>query len=106
MRRDSIPSLLCFAVLAALAAHRANPTFKSVALGAVGGFFAAGLCLWLLGLLLCFFNGAVRKTQGWQGVRGAVSRNFLLIIPYTVLALLADLILGWNASLTLHPLES
>lgn len=100
MRLDSIFSLLCFTVLAALAAHRSNPTIKSVALGAVGGLLVAALCLWLLGTLLWLSNRAVSKVQGWQSVRQAVSRNFLLLIPYTVLALLADLILGWNASLT------
>jgi hypothetical protein len=73
---------------------------KPVAVAAVGGLAAAWLCLWLFGRLLYIFNGAVRQKYGWRGVRQAVGRNFLLIIPYTVLALLADLVLGWNASLT------
>ncbi|MGA2897285.1 MAG: hypothetical protein ABSE27_06785 [Acidobacteriaceae bacterium] len=97
---SSIPALLCFATLAGLAAYRGNPSLKPVAVAAIGGLAAAWLCLWLFGRLLYIFNGAVRQKYGWRGVRQAVGRNFLLIIPYTVLALLADLVLGWNASLT------
>ena len=95
-----IPALLCFATLAGLAAYRGNPSVKPVAVAAIGGLAAAWLCLWLFGRLLYTFNGAVRHKYGWDGIRQAVGRNFLLLIPYTVLALLADTVLGWNASLT------
>jgi hypothetical protein len=95
-----IPALLCLATLAGLAAYRGNPSVKPVAVAAIGGLAAAWLCLWLFGRLLYTFNGAVRHKYGWDGVWGAVGRNFLLLIPYTVLALLADSVLGWNASLT------
>ena len=97
---SAIPALLCFTTLAGLAAYRGNPSLKPVAVAAVGGLVAAWLCLWLFGRLLYTFNGAVRQKYGWKGVRQAVGRNFLLLIPYTVLALLADMVLGWNASLT------
>ena len=95
-----IPALLCLATLAGLAAYRGNPSVKPVAVAAIGGLAAAWLCLWLFGRLLYSFNGAVRHRYGWDGVWQAVGRNFLLLIPYTVLALLADTVLGWNASLT------
>ena len=95
-----IPALLCFATLAGLAAYRGNPSVKPVAVAAIGGLAAAWLCLWLFGRLLYTFNGAVRHKYGWDGISQAVGRNFLLLIPYTVLALLADTVLGWNASLT------
>jgi hypothetical protein len=97
---SSIPALLCFATLAGLAAYRANPSLKPVAVAAVGGLAAAWLCLWLFGGLLYSFNGAVRQKVGWKGVRRTVGRNFLLLIPYTVLAILANTLLGWDASLT------
>ena len=97
---SSIPALLCLATLAGLAAYRANPSLKPVAAATIGGLATAWLCLWLFGRLLYIFNGSVRQKYGWKGVRQAVGRNFLLLIPYTVLALLADRVLGWNATLT------
>jgi hypothetical protein len=101
-QESSLPSriaaLLCFAMLAGLAAHRGNPSTKSVAIAAIGGLAAAWLCLWLFGRLLYTFNGAVRHKYGWDGIWQAVGRNFVLLIPYTVLALLADTVLGWNAT--------
>ena len=97
---SSIPALLCFATLAGLASYRANPSLKPVAVASIGGLAAAWLCLWLFGGLLYSFNGTVRQKVGWKGVRRTVGRNFLLLIPYTVLAILANTVLGWDASLT------
>ena len=97
---SSIPALLCFGVLAGLAAFHGNPALKPVAVAALGGLVAARLCLWLFGRLLFVFNGTVRKKHGWAGVRQVVGRNFMFLIPYTVLALLADRVLGWNATLS------
>jgi hypothetical protein len=97
---STIPALLCFATLAGLAAFRATPTLKPVAVAVIGGLAAAWLCLWLFSRLLYIFNGSVRQKYGWKGVRQAVGRNFLLLIPYTVLAILADRVLGWNVTLT------
>jgi hypothetical protein len=95
-----VAALLCFATLAGLAAYRGNPSVKPVAIAAIGGLVVAWVCLWLFGRLLYAFNGAVRKKYGWEGVWQAVGRNFVFLVPYTVLALLADTVLGWNASLT------
>jgi hypothetical protein len=99
MNRNLIPPLLCFAVLSGLTAHRENPTFKSVAIATLGGALVAWLCLWLLGRLLYVSNSKIRASHGWTAVNETVSRNFLFLIPYTVLALIADQILGWNATL-------
>jgi hypothetical protein len=95
-----IAALLCLATLSGLAAYRGNPSAKPVAVATIGGLAAAWLCLWLFGRLLYTFNGAVRHKYGWDGVWQVVGRNFVFLIPYTVLALLADTVLGWNASLT------
>jgi hypothetical protein len=82
-----------------LAAYRGNPSLKPVAVATIGGLIAAWLCLWLFGRLLYIFNGPVRQQYGWKVFRKTVGRSFLLLIPYTVLALLADRVLGWNATL-------
>ena len=97
---SQIVALLCFATLSGLAAYRGNPSTKSIAIATAGGVLAAWVCLWVFGRLLYMFNSKVREAHGWDAVRRLVARNFVMLIPYTVLAILADRVLGWNATLT------
>jgi len=60
---SSIPALLCFATLAGLAAYRANPSLKPVAVAAIGGLRRRGCAVALRGLLYSF-NGALRQRLG------------------------------------------
>ncbi|MBN1249765.1 MAG: hypothetical protein JXC32_19030 [Anaerolineae bacterium] len=77
------PSLRIFAPLVAMAA-----------LGAVVGTLAP---VGLAGALVVLYPRAVRS-HGWRPVIAAVLRSFFLLIPYAVLAAIARLLLGWNAT--------
>jgi hypothetical protein len=71
----------------------------------VGGFVFGFLLLPALGLailssLLSTLNPAAANTHGKLAGLSAVSSGMLLIVPFTLLALIADLVLGWSAVLT------
>lgn len=93
-----IAALLCFTVLGALAVHRANPSVLAISCAALAGLVAAGVFLVVLGFLLHETNPPLRGRLGRAGVNDAVGRGFTLLIPFTVLALLADFVLGWDAT--------
>ncbi len=93
-----IAALLCFTVLGALAVHRTNPSALAISCAALVGLVAAGVFLVVLGFLLHETNPPLRARLGRPGVNDAVGRGFTLLIPFTVLALLADFVLGWDAT--------
>jgi len=71
---------------------------------AAGLFITLAAALGMLGrfsyiLLLVAFNPAVRHRQGYAAVRQGVDAGFLMLIPFTVLAVLAEVGLGWSALL-------
>jgi len=90
--------LFCFTALAWLngrnigsgAGQEALYTFLGVLLALA---FLAGLA----GLILAF-DAPVRDSSGYPGAWDAVARGFLTIIPFTVLAILAELLFKWGAT--------
>lgn len=87
----------CFAVLGALTARQAGLDPLNLLGGALGGVAFQAVGLGVMVLLLWAFNPGARKQHGMGGMSSAVDRGFILLLPFTVLAALADLALGWNA---------
>lgn len=84
--------LFCFAVLGGLTARSSNSAMAVAA--AVASFLVGWLALILLGWLLAGSSNEVgRKEARW-----AVTRGFLLLIPFTILAIAATEGLGWDSA--------
>lgn len=91
----------CFAMLMMLtvyrlpgAAHGPLVLFSAAGAGAVGWLFLA-----LLGWLIYFLDAPARRELGRAGIAQAMSRGYLLLIPFTFLAMIAVLYLRWDAAL-------
>ena len=90
-------AVLCFGVLGALTGRRVGPEPQLLAGFALGGIVFAWLGLAILGRVLYVFNSQVRKRYGYAAVSNAMGNGFLMLLPFTVLAAVAELYLGWNA---------
>jgi len=88
---------LAFGLFGYLAARRftAIPLglLGGAVLGAVAGFVLLGPMRWVLWLA----NPAVRKEHGYKGVGRAVGTGFAGLVPFALLAFLAEMSLGWDA---------
>jgi hypothetical protein len=92
------PAYLCFMVLGLLLPF-SRPDFEIITL--IASFFLA-LVIGLLAvrLLILWFNNGnkeLRLESGGQFSREAVGSGMLFMIPFTVLAVLAQLLLNWDA---------
>lgn len=96
-RLSRLPAWLCFALLSGLAAG-GWPGFLPFLLLFLIGLAGGAIALALLTLILSLFNAGVRRAHGASAVSAAVNQGFLLLAPFTVLALLAELGLGWDAA--------
>jgi hypothetical protein len=87
------------ASLAALGALTGLHLGSSEALFAAAGaaVILGEVAILLLRALLHVGNGSVRAEHGAQVVRAAVDEGFLMLLPFAVLALLAELGLGWES---------
>jgi hypothetical protein len=79
--------LICFALLGALSVTNGTAV-EAIPLLGIAGFGLGWLLLILLGWLLRLF--------GLPGAKTAVSRGFLLLIPFTTLAFVAEWALAWQ----------
>lgn len=92
------PSYLCFMVFGILIPF-GKPEFQvttfilSVLLSLVVGLLAVNLLI----MLLNRGNMALRAESGGQFARDAVGTGMLFMIPFAILAVLAQMILGWDA---------
>ncbi|MDY6794159.1 MAG: hypothetical protein SWK76_02575 [Actinomycetota bacterium] len=88
----------CFAVLAWLNGRYVGSGAGQVALYTlIGLLIAVAFLAGLAGLVLAA-NPDLRRGPGYGGALDMVARGFLVAIPFTALALLADLAFGWNAA--------
>ncbi len=67
-------------------------------LAALGLTLLALLLLALLAASLHAVNPEVARTHGGVAALVAVSSGMLMVLPFTVLALIAELVLGWSAA--------
>lgn len=96
-RAYALVAALCFLVLGGLTGRRVGPEVLTIAAWAVGGAVLAAAGLVAMGVVLTLFGRAVRREHGRDALSYAVARGFLMLIPFTVLATLAELVLGWSA---------
>jgi len=89
--------LVAFAILGFLAARRFVSSDELLAVGAVLGGIAGVVLLSPLRWLLWIANTEVRKAHGYGGIRRAVGAGFATIVPFAVLAWVAEMALGWDA---------
>nr|WP_326531657.1 hypothetical protein [Rhodoferax sp.] len=87
--RDMAVGTVCLATLGALCG------------GAVLAILVTPLML--IGLLplilvLALLNPQARRENGWRGVSATIARGFVMLTPFTVLALVAHFWLHWNAA--------
>ncbi len=103
-------AIVCFGVMGGLIGRRADPATITVAalqqfppealriaIFSLGGILYAWVGLSLLGRALFIFNRRVRKSHGYGAFKSAIGIGFLMLLPFTVLSLLAELFLGWSA---------
>ena len=95
---NGLTVLSCFALLAWLNGRYVGSGAGQVATYTLIGFFLAAACLAGLAALMLTVNPSLRQGPGYMGAWDAVALGFLTIIPFTLLALLADLAFGWNAA--------
>jgi hypothetical protein len=91
-------SAACFAVLALLNGRdmKASAGFVSVYVICMLAFALSALAG--LGGLVYACNPTARGSRGYPYLLDVLSRGFVYLLPFTLLALLAELALGWNAS--------
>ncbi len=94
----SLLVVACFAVLAWLSGRYVGGGAGQVALYTVIGLFLLLLGLFALTGLNLAADSAVLKPWGFGAVWGVVIRAFLIVVPFTILALLAELAYGWQAA--------
>ncbi len=87
---------ICYGLLAWLLARRLPVGAMGAVLVVLAGFVLGLLATLFLRAVLFVCNLGLRK-QGGGKVRGATSEGTLVLLPFTVLAVLAEVFLGWNA---------
>lgn len=96
-RADQLIILICFGLLGELTfLHIGNGT-DFILFGAAAGIALAVLSKNLISLLLFAFQDKARPRLDFREVKAAVARGLLIITPFTVVAVIAELVLGWNA---------
>ncbi|MBC7246421.1 MAG: hypothetical protein H5T73_01410 [Actinobacteria bacterium] len=90
--------LACFTVLAWLNGRYVVVGAGQVALYTILGLLVIAACLAGLAGLVLAVHPPLRRGPGYVGGLDAVARGYLIAIPFTALALLADLAFGWNAA--------
>lgn len=89
--------LACFAILAWLNGRYVGSGAGQVAaFTAIGLAVAAALTAALAGLV--YASAPALRAAGFSGAWDAVARGFLTLVPFALLALLADLAFGWYAA--------
>jgi hypothetical protein len=92
-----IVAAACFLVLAALTGRHVGSGWLPVVLFTPLGLVAALAFVGALWGLLSLVNGRVRRERGPGALAKAISSGLLMLLPFTLLAALAELGLGWNA---------
>jgi hypothetical protein len=90
--------LACFSVLSWLNGRYVGSGAGQVATYTILGLIIALACLAGLAALLLAVNPPLRQGPGYMCAWDIVARGFLTVIPFTLLAMLADLAFGWNAA--------
>ncbi|KAF1086676.1 hypothetical protein SPSYN_00395 [Sporotomaculum syntrophicum] len=93
-----IPAYLCFIVFGILVAlNKPAITMSTVLISILAAFLFAILVIFLLSLAFKLANPNLMTEGEGQVIKRAVSTGMSFMIPFTVLAVLADVVLGWDA---------
>ena len=87
-----------FAVLAWLNGRAIDARAGFVAVYTLCLLAFALLALAGMGGLLYAFNKPMRESRGFSAAMDSVARGFMALLPFMLLALLAELFLDWNAA--------
>jgi hypothetical protein len=90
--------LFCFAILAWLNGRHIGGGAGQVALYSLLAFLLALAFLAGIGGLILVADPPLRKSSGYPSALDAVGRGFLIILPFTLLAILAEFIFKWGAT--------
>ena len=88
---------VCLAVLGGLTATHVSEAPHILTAGAFAGVLVGTVGVTLLRWMLAAANPASRAGTGTGAIRAAIDKGFLMLLPFTVLAAVAELLLGWNA---------
>ena len=88
---------VAWALIGGLFASIVTSDFSTILGSCLAGAIAGILLLVPLRLMLYLANPGVRKEHGYAGIRRAVGAGYLVMVPFAVLALVAQLFFGWNA---------
>lgn len=99
MRGSRFLILLCFGVLGALTGvSAAQGSSATLFFCFAGGCFFGVACLLLLSFPLHLFFRGVATRSGSTAIGDCLNTGFLTLLPFTLLALLAEVLLNWNAT--------
>ena len=88
---------LTWAVIGGLFAGLVTSDFDTILGSCLAGAIAGIVLLAPLRWLLYLANPGVRKEHGYAGIRKAVGAGFLTMVPFALLALVAEVLFGWDA---------
>ena len=91
-------NLLCFAVLGFLAGRSAHQSGWPLAIWVGAGWLFGLVALGVLSIPLRLLYYDLVMARGSRAIPSGISQGFLSLIPFTVLAVMADVFLGWNAT--------
>ncbi len=90
---------LACAIFGALLGQAASPAVEVIPAGAMLGVLALWPATLLLRWLLAAMGGAARSEHGWHALSIAARDALGLLLPFALLAALAQWVLGWQAAL-------
>jgi hypothetical protein len=88
---------ICFGVLGGLTARHISDGPVTIIGGVIAGLFFSIIASLFVADFLYIANSQVRTQQSFALTWRTVNTGFAMLVPFTVLALLAELALGWNA---------
>jgi len=94
----TLSRVMSFAVLGALTARQLSQGAPIVALGAAVGGAASWAPPQVIARLASMVNPGPVRAQGEGALRATVDRGFVMLVPFAVLAAVAQLALDWGAA--------
>lgn len=89
---------LCFAVMGGLTARHISDDPKMIVGGVFAGVIFSIITSFAVAGFLHVASPQIRQQRGFMGAWQSFNTGFMMLIPFTVLALIAELALGWNAA--------
>jgi hypothetical protein len=91
--------LLSFGVLSLLSGRSIDPTAGFVVIFTLLGMVVAGLLLCGLSALVYATNSRLHGVNGYRAIVELYARSFVMLLPFTILALTGEVLLDWSIAL-------